>query len=41
MLVGAVVNRLAGMWLMLILQMLDIGLFQDPLFVQSSPDWWM
>ena len=41
MLVGAAVNRLAGMWLMLILPMLDIGLFQDPLFIQSSPDWWM
>lgn len=41
MLVGAVFDRLAGMWLMLILPMLDIGLFQDPLFVQSDPEWWM
>lgn len=41
MLVGAVFDRLAGMWLMLILPMLDIGLFQDPLFIQSDPDWWM
>lgn len=21
--------------------MIDIGLFQDPLFVQSEPEWWM
>ncbi|WP_435120043.1 ABC transporter permease [Halolamina sp. C58] len=41
MLVGTVFDRLAGMWLMLILPMLDVGLFQDPLFVQSDPDWWM
>ena len=41
MLVGAVLDRLAGMWLMLILPMLDIGLFQDPLFIQSEPEWWM
>ncbi|WP_435119905.1 ABC transporter permease [Halolamina sp. C58] len=41
MLVGAVFDRLAGMWLMLILPMLDIGLFQDPLFIQSEPEWWM
>jgi hypothetical protein len=26
---------------MLILPMIDIGLFQDPLFVQSAPEWWM
>jgi hypothetical protein len=41
MLVGAVFNRLAGLWIMLILPMIDIGLFQDPLFVQSEPEWWM
>jgi hypothetical protein len=41
MLVGAVFDRLAGLWIMLILPMLDVGLFQDPLFVQSEPDWWM
>lgn len=41
MLVGAVFDRLAGIWIMLILPMLDVGLFQDPLFVQSSPEWWM
>lgn len=41
MLVGAVLDRLAGIWLMLILPMLDIDLFQDPLFVQSAPAWWM
>jgi len=40
-LLGAVVDRLAGLWIMLIVPMLDIGLFQDPLFVQSEPDWWM
>lgn len=41
MLVGAIFNRLAGMWIMLIIPMLDIGLFQDPLFIQSEPDLWM
>lgn len=41
LLLGAVVSRLAGLWLMLILPMLDVGLFQDPLFIQSEPDWWM
>ncbi|GAB3686748.1 hypothetical protein GCM10028857_19360 [Salinarchaeum chitinilyticum] len=41
MLVGAAVDRLAGLWVMLTVPMLDIGLFQDPLFVQSAPDWWM
>jgi hypothetical protein len=41
MLVGAAFDRLAGLWVMLIVPMLDIGLFQDPLFVQSEPDWWM
>ena len=41
MLAGAVFNRLAGLWIMLILPMIDIGLFQGPLFVQSEPEWWM
>jgi hypothetical protein len=41
MLVGAIFNRLAGLWIMLILPMIDIGLFQDPLFIQSAPEWWM
>lgn len=41
MLVGALLDRLAGLWIMLVVPMLDVGLFQDPLFVQSAPDWWM
>ena len=41
MLLGAVVSRLAGLWIMLILPMLDVGLFQDPLFANSDPAWWV
>jgi len=41
MLVGALLDRLAGLWVMLILPMLDVGLFQDPLFVRDAPAWWM
>lgn len=41
MLAGAAFDRLAGLWIMLVVPMLDVGLFQDPLFVQSEPDWWM
>lgn len=41
MLVGAVLDRLAGLWTMLVRPMLDIGYFQESLFVQSTPEWWM
>ncbi|WP_436927650.1 hypothetical protein [Halosimplex amylolyticum] len=39
MLAGVVFNCLAGLWILLILPMIDIGLFRDPLFVQSEPEW--
>lgn len=41
MLFGVVVGRLAGLWSILIATMLDIGLFQDPLFRMGEPAWWM
>jgi hypothetical protein len=41
MLIGVVVGRLAGLWSILVASMLDIGLFQDPLFRVGEPAWWM
>lgn len=41
MLLGVVLGRLAGLWSILIAAMLDIGLFQDPLFRMGEAEWWM
>jgi len=41
MLCGVVLRRLAGMYLMLLAPMMDIGVFQDPMFVRGPPKWWM
>lgn len=38
---GTVLNRLSGMYLMLFGPMLDLGVFQNPMFFQGEPDWWM
>lgn len=39
--VGTVLNRLSGMYLMLFGPMLDLGVFQNPMFFQGRPAWWM
>lgn len=41
MLVGVVSSRLAGMYVMLFAPMMDVGVFQDPMFVRGEPAWWM
>ena len=41
LLLGVVVGRLAGLWSILVATMLDVGLFQDPLFRAGDPAWWM
>lgn len=41
MLLGVIVGRVAGLWLVLVLSMLDIGLFQSPLFPMVDEAWWV
>lgn len=41
MFVGVGLGRLAGMYMMLFVPMMDIGVFQDPMFVRGVPAWWM
>ena len=37
MLIGVVAGRLVGLWSVLVATMLDIGLFQDPMFTMGEP----
>lgn len=41
MLLGVSLGRLAGMYVMLFAPMMDVGVFQDPMFVRGAPEWWM
>lgn len=40
-LVSLLVGRLGGAYLMLFLPMIDVGIFQDPMFVSGEQSWWM
>lgn len=39
--VGTFLTRLSGLYLMLFLPMMDIGVFQNPTFIQGARHWWM
>lgn len=41
MLIGVIFTRVAGLWMILVLSMLDIGLFQSPLFPMGDDSWWV
>lgn len=41
MLLGNVFDRMAGLWTILIISMLDVGLFQSPLFPMGNDAWWV
>lgn len=41
MLLGVIVDRVAGLWTILVLSMLDVGLFQSPLFPMVEDEWWV
>ncbi|MCU4752368.1 ABC transporter permease [Halobacteria archaeon AArc-curdl1] len=41
MLLGVVFDRVAGLWTILVASMLDIGLFQSPLFPMGEDTWWV
>ncbi|WP_090506808.1 ABC transporter permease [Natronorubrum sediminis] len=41
MLLGVVFDRVAGLWTILVVSMLDIGLFQSPLFPMGDDAWWV
>jgi hypothetical protein len=41
MLAGQVLDRTSGLYVMLFGPMLDIGVFQDPIFFSGDPEWWM
>lgn len=41
MLLGIVSDRMAGLWTILILSMLDVGIFQSPLFPMGDNSWWV
>lgn len=41
MLVGIVFDRTAGMYVLLFGPLMDIGVFQDPMFVRGPAAWWM
>lgn len=41
MLCGVVLRRLSGMYVMLFAPMMDVGVFQDPMFIRGPPKWWM
>lgn len=41
MLLGVIVDRVAGLWTILVLSMLDIGVFQSPLFPMVEDEWWV
>lgn len=41
MLFGVVLDRVAGLWTILVLSMLDVGLFQSPLFPMGEEAWWV
>lgn len=41
MLLGIVFDRMAGLWTILIVSMLDVGLFQSPLFPMGEDAWWV
>jgi len=34
-------GRLGGAYLMLLVPMIDIGIFQDPMMISGEPPWWM
>ena len=39
--VSVLVGRLGGAYLMLLLPMMDIGIFQNPMFISGDHAWWM
>ena len=41
MLLGVVLDRVAGLWTILVVSMLDVGLFQSPLFPMGEETWWV
>lgn len=41
MMLGVLVDRLAGLWTVLVAVMLDVGVFQSPLFAAGDQEWWM
>lgn len=41
MLLGIVLDKVAGLWTILVVSMLDIGLFQSPLFPMAEDAWWV
>lgn len=41
MLLGVILDRVAGLWTILVVSMLDIGLFQSPLFPTTEDEWWV
>ncbi|MFC6810948.1 hypothetical protein ACFQGT_06300 [Natrialbaceae archaeon GCM10025810] len=41
MVLGVVFDRVAGLWTILVVSMLDIGLFQSPLFPMGEDAWWV
>lgn len=41
MIAGILLNRMSGVYTMLILVTLDAGVFQNPFFMQEEPAWWM
>lgn len=41
MLLGVGLDRVAGLWTILVLSMLDVGLFQSPLFPMGEDAWWV
>lgn len=41
MLIGVFLDRVAGLWTLLVVSMLDIGLFQSPLFPMGDDSWWV
>jgi len=38
--IGTFLSRLSGLYVVLFLPMMDIGVFQNPTFVQGARHWW-
>lgn len=41
MIAGTLLSKLSGVYAMMILVTLDAGVFQNPIFMQEEPAWWM
>lgn len=41
MIAGTLLDKMSGVYAMLILVTMDAGVFQNPVFMQDDPDWWI